>query len=161
MRHNHAFLSHPKFHTSQRFRSVEKSEKVRIMSPFSPSHDPSVILYLVLHFSEVWKCGIVWQSKDNVTLFPWSRTLCYSLLSSTLLRGVEVWKNDKALMTGGIVRQYPYFVRLFHTSTPLRSTELRLVKNDKGFMTGRNVRQYPYLLFREYSTLPNLWEVWN
>ena len=116
------------------------------MSPFSPSHDPSVILYLVLHFSEVWKCGIVWKSKDNVTIFPRSRTLCYSLLSSTLLRGVEVWKNDKALMTGGIVRQYPYFVRLFHTSTPLRSMELRLVKNDKGFMTGGNARQYPYFV---------------
>ena len=97
------------------------------MSPFSPSHDPSVILYLILHFSEVWKCGIVWKSKDNVTLFPWSRTLCYSLLSSTFLRGVEVWKNDKGFMTGGNVRnerQYPYFVRLFHTSTPLRSVEL-------------------------------------
>ena len=54
MRNNHTFLSHPKFHTSQRCRSVEKSEKVRIMSPFFPIHDPSVILYLVLHFSEVY-----------------------------------------------------------------------------------------------------------
>ena len=27
-------------------------------------------------------------------------------------------------MTGGKVRQYPHFVRLFHTSTPLRSVEL-------------------------------------
>ena len=27
-------------------------------------------------------------------------------------------------MTGGKVRQYPYFVRLFHPSTPLRSVEL-------------------------------------
>ena len=27
-------------------------------------------------------------------------------------------------MTGGKVRQYPYFVRLFHTSAPLRSVEL-------------------------------------
>ena len=25
----------------------------------SPSHEPFVILYLVPHFSEVWKCGIV------------------------------------------------------------------------------------------------------
>ena len=59
----------------------------------SPSHNPFVILYLVLHFSKVWKCGIVWQSKDNVTLFPYSRTPCHSLLSSTLLRGMEVWKS--------------------------------------------------------------------
>ena len=27
-------------------------------------------------------------------------------------------------MTGGKVRQYPYFVGLFHISTPLRSVEL-------------------------------------
>ena len=119
VRNNYTFLSHPNFHTSQRCRSVEKSEKVKIMSPFSLRHDPSVILYLVLHFSEVWKCGIVWQSKDNVTLFPWSRTLCYSLLSSTLLRGVEVEKKDKAFMTGGkcatislLCRTIPHF----HTS---------------------------------------------
>ena len=36
--------------------SVEKSDKVRIMSHFSPGHKTSVILYLVSHFSEVWKC---------------------------------------------------------------------------------------------------------
>ena len=59
----------------------------------SPSHEPFVILYLVLHFSEVWKYGIVGQSKDIVALFPQSWTLCHSLLSSTLLRGVEVWKS--------------------------------------------------------------------
>ena len=90
---NPTFLSHPKFLTSQRCRSVEKSDEVGIMSSLPPSHGPSVILYLVLHFSEVWKFGKFWQSKDNVTLFPWSRTLCHSLLRSTLLRGVEVWKR--------------------------------------------------------------------
>ena len=40
---------------------------------------------------------------------------------------IEVWnkvKNDKGFMNGRKVRQYPYFVRLFHTSTPLRSVEL-------------------------------------
>ena len=47
------FLFHPYFHTSQRCRSVEKSDKVRIMSHFSLSHEPFVIRYLVLHFSEV------------------------------------------------------------------------------------------------------------
>ena len=36
---------------------MEKSDKVRKLSHFSPSHEPFVILYLVLHFSEVWKCG--------------------------------------------------------------------------------------------------------
>ena len=75
---------------------MEKSDKVRILSHFSPGHEPFVILYLVLrfsegamsspgheiqsfftsylvpHFSEVWKCGIVRQSKDIVALFPQS-----------------------------------------------------------------------------------------
>ena len=36
-------------------RKGEKSDKVRMMSHFSPSHEPLVILYLVLHFSEVRK----------------------------------------------------------------------------------------------------------
>ena len=47
------------FHTSRRCGSVEKTDKVRIMSHFSRSHEPLVVLYLVLHFSEVWKCGKV------------------------------------------------------------------------------------------------------
>ena len=72
---------------------MEKSDKVRILSHFSPSHEPFVILYLVLHFSEVWKCGIVLQSKDIVALFPQALTLCHSLLSSTLPRSVEVWSS--------------------------------------------------------------------
>ena len=70
----------------------------------SPSHEPFVILYLVLHFSEVWKCGKVWQSQDNVTLFPLLRTPCHSLLSSTLLRGVEVWNS---LTESGYCRTFP------------------------------------------------------
>ena len=49
-----------KFHTSQRCGSVEKSDKVRILSHFSPSHE---------------------------------LLQCHSLLSSTLLRGVEVWNS--------------------------------------------------------------------
>ena len=36
-------------------------------------------------------------------------------------------------MTGGKVRQYPYFVRLFHTSTPLRSVELSKKWRNSGF----------------------------
>ena len=38
------------------------------MSHFSPSHEPFVILYLVPHFSEVWKGRIVWQIEFNCTL---------------------------------------------------------------------------------------------
>ena len=40
------------------------------MSSFSPSHETSVILYLVLHFPEVWKYEIVWQSQDICRTFP-------------------------------------------------------------------------------------------
>ena len=36
-------------------------------------------------------------------------------------------------MTGGKVRQYPYFVRLFHTSTPLRSVVLSKKWRNSGF----------------------------
>ena len=51
----------------------------------SPGHEIQIFFtsYLVLHFSEVWKYWIVWQSPDIVTLFPQSRTPCHSLLSST------------------------------------------------------------------------------
>ena len=38
---------------------MEKSDKVRTMSHFSPGRGTSVILYLVLHFSEVWKNEVV------------------------------------------------------------------------------------------------------
>ena len=36
-------------------------------------------------------------------------------------------------MTGGKVRQYPNFVRLLHTSTPLRSVELSKKWRNSGF----------------------------
>ena len=36
-------------------------------------------------------------------------------------------------MTGGKVRQYPYFVGLFHTFTPLRSVELSKKWRNSGF----------------------------
>ena len=81
------------FHTSQRSGSVEWCDKLGILPHFSPSHEPFVILYFVPHFSEVWKCGKVRQSKDIVALFPLLRTPCHSLLSSTLLGGVEVWNS--------------------------------------------------------------------
>ena len=51
------------FHISQRCGSAEKSDKVRMKSHFFPSF----ILYLVLHFSEVRKCRINWQSQANET----------------------------------------------------------------------------------------------
>ena len=38
---------------------MEKSDKARILLHFSASHEPFVIIFLVLHFSEVFKCGIL------------------------------------------------------------------------------------------------------
>ena len=37
-------------------------------------------------------------------------------------------------MTEGKVRQYPDFVRLFHTSRPLRSVELRMKKESRDLV---------------------------
>ena len=95
---NPTFLSHPKFHTSQRCRSEEKADKVRIMSPFSPGHETSVILYLVPHFSEVWKCGkacikmetIIWCHMYHVG-FTHAFFASESIYQSTLSK-VLVWK---------------------------------------------------------------------
>ena len=56
-------------------------------------------------------------------------------------------------MTGGKVRQYPHFVRLFHTSTPLWSVELS--KEWQGVHDlggGGEVRQYPYFV---WQTIPH------
>ena len=53
-------------------------------------------------------------------------------------------------MSGGNVRQYPYFVRLFHISTPLRSVELR--EEWQGFMTVRKARRYPAYFVRLFHT---------
>ena len=88
---------------------MEKSGKVRIMSHFSASLEPFVILYLVLHFSEVWKFGIVRQSMDNVTLSPQALTPCLSFLVAHFS---EVWKC-------GIVRQSKDNVTLFLSHEPL------------------------------------------
>ena len=62
---------------------------------------PLGILYLhvlvVPHFSEVWMYGIVWQSLDNYchTLSLSNELLIIpALLSSTLLRCVDLWMNS-------------------------------------------------------------------
>ena len=63
------------------------------MSHFSPSHEPLVILYLVLHFSEVWKCGMVRQSKDIVALSPQSRIPWHSFLSYTPMYEMRIKRS--------------------------------------------------------------------
>ena len=55
-------------------------------------------------------------------------------------------------MTGGKVRQYPYFVRLFHTSTPLGSVELS--KEWQRVHDCGKVRQYPYFVGLFHTSTP-------
>ena len=53
-------------------------------------------------------------------------------------------KAHWASRDSGKVRQYPHFVRLFHTSTPLRSVELS--KEWQGIHDWWKLRQYPYFV---------------
>ena len=55
-------------------------------------------------------------------------------------------------MTGGKVREYPYFVRLFHTSTPLRSVELS--KEWQGVHDWGKVWRYPYFVGFFHTSTP-------
>ena len=55
-------------------------------------------------------------------------------------------------MTGGKVRQYPYFVGLFHTSTPLGNVELS--KEWQRVDDWGKVRQYPYFVGLFHTSTP-------
>ena len=55
-------------------------------------------------------------------------------------------------MTGGKVRQYPYFVGLFHNFTPLRGVELS--KEWQRVHDGGKVRQYPYFARLLHTSTP-------
>ena len=61
-------------------------------------------------------------------------------------------KNDKGFLTGGKARQYPYFVRLSHSSTPLRSVEQG--KEWQRVHDGGKVRQYPYFVGLFHTSTP-------
>ena len=63
------------------------------MSHFSPGRETSVILYLALHFSEVWKNEIVWQSQDIFALFPQSRIPWHSFLSYTPMYEMRIKRS--------------------------------------------------------------------
>ena len=65
----------------------QSQDDVTLFGTFPPAF---IVLYLVLHFSEVRRCEILLQSQDNVALFPQPRATCLSLFCSTFLRGVEV-----------------------------------------------------------------------
>ena len=119
------------------------------MSHFSPSHEPLVILYLALQFSEVWKRRKVWESQDVVTLFPIHEPLAilYLVLQFSNNTHTTVWKTRLFKLTDVHVRYFvspqhigvshlytyknPDFVRRFHASTSRRSIEL-----SKEWVTG-------------------------
>ena len=70
---------------------MEKSDKDRILSHFSPSHKPFAIPYLVLHFPQVQKCE---KSDKDKILSHFSAShepfVILYLVQSTLPTGVEV-----------------------------------------------------------------------
>ena len=80
-----------------------------ILSQFPPSHELLVILYLVLHFLEMWKCGIVWQSKNIVAVSPSHGFLVTPFLVPHFS---EVWKC-------GIVWQSKDIVAVSPSNEPL------------------------------------------
>ena len=69
---------------------MEKSDKVRIMSYFSPGHETLVILYLVPHFSEEWKCVASVGDPTNQ-----GEHLGYSVVTSNALSLPLVQKKKK------------------------------------------------------------------
>ena len=91
------------------FSKVWKCGKVW-QGPVKVALFPLVILYLhvlvVPHFSEVWTYGIVWQSRYCHTLSLGNEPVIIpALLSSTLLRCVELWMNS--LTKTGYSRTFP------------------------------------------------------
>ena len=66
--------------------------KCGILPRVSPSHEPFAIPYLVLHFPQVQKCE---ESDKDKILSHFSAShesfVILYLVQSTLLRGVEVW----------------------------------------------------------------------
>ena len=71
---------------------MEKSDKDRMLSHFSPSHKPFVIHYLVLHFSEVWKCGILSHFSKARILSHFSASHEPFVILYLVLHFSEVWK---------------------------------------------------------------------
>ena len=72
----------------------------------SPGHEIQSFFtsYLVPHFSEVWKCGVVWQSKDIVALSPSHEPFVILYL---VLHFSEVWKCGKVRQSKDIVARFP------------------------------------------------------
>ena len=76
----------------------KKTDKLGIISHFSPNNELFVILYLVLHFSELWKCEKSDTFRIFFTLFPGDKPLVILyLISSTLTVSWNVniaqWNN--------------------------------------------------------------------
>ena len=123
------------FHTSQRCGSVEQSDKVRILSHFSPSHEPLVIfpknlptathakvrilshfppshkpldiLYLVPHFSQSDKVRIISHFSHSHEPF----VILYQSYTSQKCRSVD--QSDKVRIMSHFSRSHEPFVILY------------------------------------------------
>ena len=90
-----SFLFHPQFHTSQRCGSVEKSDKVRILSHFPPVMNP---LSFFTQFYTSQRCGSV-EKSDKVRILshfpPVMNPLSFFTQFHTSQRSGSVEKSDK------------------------------------------------------------------
>ena len=73
---------------------MENSDKVRIMSHFSPGHETSVVLYLVLHFS-AQRCGSVEKSNKVRIMSHFSPGDETSVVLYLVVHFSKVWKCGK------------------------------------------------------------------
>ena len=83
---------------------MEKSDKVRILSHFSPSHEPFVILYLVLSSQ---RCGSVEKSDKLRMLSHFSPSHEPFVILCLVLPFSEVWKCGKVRKSKDIVALFP------------------------------------------------------
>ena len=104
---------------------MEKSDKFRILSHLFSTHELLVILCKVLHFSDVVE---VWKSLRK-SGYCHTRTPCHSLLSSrrssTLFRGVEVWKIRQSQDVVTHLPQSLTHCHSFLTSKPFRGVKVK------------------------------------
>ena len=110
----------------------------------------SSLLHLVPHFSELLKCGKIWQSQDEVALL---HPITKSLVFLNLNLHVEVWKYEHVLTNWVWCRAFP------NSSTPCYSFNLAplvcYIKNNKRFITRRKAWHYGITLLG-LTALPHL-----
>ena len=74
-------------------KSIDCETTFKYLCVAMKSRVSTLLNYLVLHFWEVWKCGIVWQSKDIVALSPQSLIPWHSFLSYTPMYEMRIKRS--------------------------------------------------------------------